>query len=173
MKLQPYLLALPLALAALLAASGCDERGSVKTDSATGVRQTGFPGQITAGGGSSGAVMARTARPETDASYAGGTPGIAGGSGGTTGGAATAGSVQETGQGPSSGTSPQTSSAPAAGSGAPGAQAGPGAAPATTTDAAGAATPRGGTAPQAGQPQGSGAIPSPAEQSRKPIPDTR
>lgn len=171
MKLHPCKLALPLAV--LLAASGCDERDNVKTDSVTGVLQTGFPGQITAGGGSSGAVMARTARPETDASYAGGTPGIAGGSGGTTGGAATAGTVQETGQGPSRGTVPQTSSAPAAGSGAPGAQAGPDAAPATAVGPVNGATPRGGPAPQAGEPQGSGAIPSPAEQSRKPIPDTR
>ena len=70
------------------------------------MRQTAFPGMVTAGGGSSGAVMARTARPETDATYAGGTPGIAGGSGGTTGGAATAGTVVEAGQGPSSGTTP-------------------------------------------------------------------
>ena len=76
------------------------------------MRQTAFPGMVTAGGGTSGAVMARTARPETDATYAGGTPGIAGGGGGTTGGAATAGTVVEAGQGPSSGTTPATGPAP-------------------------------------------------------------
>jgi len=71
---------------------------------AHGVVQTGYPGQMTAGGGSSGEVMARTARPETDATYAGGTPGIAGGSGGNTSGAEIGGATQESGQGPSSGT---------------------------------------------------------------------
>ena len=54
---------------------------------AQGVIQTKYPGQISAGGISSGEVMARTARPATDATYAGGTPGIAGGAGGNTGGA--------------------------------------------------------------------------------------
>jgi hypothetical protein len=95
----------PLAALALLAA--CDRDGA-RTVSDAGIRQTAFPGQITAGGGSSGAVMARTARPETDATYAGGTPGHAGGAGGTSGGAATAGTVAETGQGPTSGTTPVT-----------------------------------------------------------------
>ncbi len=74
-----------------------------------GIIQTGYPGQVTAGGGSSGAVMARTARPETDATYAGGTPGIAGGSGGNTSGAETGGATQESGQGPSSGPTQPTS----------------------------------------------------------------
>ena len=74
-----------------------------------GVIQTGYPGQITAGGGSSGEVMARTARPTTDATYAGGTPGIAGGAGGNTGGAETGGTVQESGQGPSRGVSQPSS----------------------------------------------------------------
>jgi hypothetical protein len=80
-----------------------------------GVLQTKYPGQITAGGGSSGEVMARTARPETDATYAGGTPGIAGGSGGNTGGAETGGTVRETGQGPSRGvTDPSSAGRPGA-----------------------------------------------------------
>jgi len=74
-----------------------------------GIIQTGYPGQVTAGGSSSGQVMARTARPETDATYAGGTPGIAGGSGGNTSGAETGGATQESGQGPSSGTTQPTS----------------------------------------------------------------
>ena len=80
--------------------AGCD-RGH--TDARDGVMQTKFPGQVTAGGLTSGQVMARTAKPQTDATYAGGTPGIAGGSGGTTGGAALGGTVAETGQGPSQG----------------------------------------------------------------------
>jgi hypothetical protein len=81
--------------------AGCDRQ---RTETKAGVLQTKFPGQVTAGGGTSGQVLARTGRPVTDATYAGGTPGIAGGSGGTTGGAATGGTVQESGQGPSTGT---------------------------------------------------------------------
>jgi hypothetical protein len=87
-----------LAACALLA--GCDRGHANPKD---GVIQTKFPGQVTAGGGTSGQVMARSSKPETNAAYAGGTPGIAGGSGGTTGGAALGGTVAETGQGPSSG----------------------------------------------------------------------
>lgn len=90
------------ACALLLAAAGC-HRDNV--DAATGVRQTHFPGMVTAGGGTSGQVLAKNAKPTTDGTYSGGTPGIAGGAGGTSGGAATAGHVQESGQGPSSGTS--------------------------------------------------------------------
>jgi hypothetical protein len=69
-------------------------------------RQTNFPGMVTAGGGTSGEVMARNKKPQTDGSYAGGTPYHAGGSGGTTGGAATAGAVSESGHGPSGNTAP-------------------------------------------------------------------
>ena len=71
-----------------------------------GIRKTGFPGMVTAGGGTSGEVIARSAKPISDGSYAGGTPGIAGGAGGNTGGTATAGTVQESGQGPSGNTAP-------------------------------------------------------------------
>ena len=85
-------------LAILLA--GCD-RGPAPA--ANGVIQTKYPGQVSAGGMTSGQIMARTARPETDATYAGGTPGTAGGSGGNTSGAETGGETKETGQGPSSG----------------------------------------------------------------------
>lgn len=95
------------ACALLLAAAGCDRGGERTT--AAGVRETRFPGQVTANGGTSGQVLARTAKPATDATYAGGTPGIAGGSGGTTGGAATGGTVQETGHGPSRGVTPPSS----------------------------------------------------------------
>jgi hypothetical protein len=90
--------------------SGCTERDRSSASATNGagfanVRKTGFPGMVAAGGGTSGEVLARAQRA-TDATYAGGTPGIAGGSGGNTGGAATGGSVQETGQGPSSGVTP-------------------------------------------------------------------
>lgn len=93
--------ALTLLTLGALALAGCD---SGQHAASGGVIQTKFPGQVTAGGGTSGAVIARTSRPVTDGTYAGGTPGIAGGSGGTTSGAATAGTVQESGQGPSQGT---------------------------------------------------------------------
>jgi hypothetical protein len=81
----------------MLAAAGCKQHG----DSAQ--IQTRFPGMVTAGGHTSGEVMAAHGGPKTDATYAGGHPGIAGGSGGNTGGAAMGGTVSETGQGPSSG----------------------------------------------------------------------
>jgi hypothetical protein len=97
--------ALYVCAAALLAgASGCSDRGKARLADA-GVRKTGFPGQVTAGGGTSGEVLAR-AGAARDSSYAGGTPGIAGGSGGTTGGTATAGTVEESGHGPSGNTAP-------------------------------------------------------------------
>lgn len=92
------------AVAALaVLASGCD-RG--RNPSVGGIEQTKYPGQVTAGGATSGAIIARTAKPVTDATYAGGTPGIAGGSGGTTSGAEVGGAVRETGQGPTSGVTP-------------------------------------------------------------------
>lgn len=93
---------LMLGAAAVLAA-GCS-RADKAADA--GVRKTNFPGQVTAGGGTSGEVLARNQKPVTDASYQGGTPGIAGGAGGTTGGTATAGAVQESGHGPSGNTAP-------------------------------------------------------------------
>ena len=83
---------------ALLA--GC---GDKPTAASHGVIQTRYPGQVSAGGATSGQILTANARPETDATYAGGTPGIAGGSGGNTSGAAMGGTVQESGQGPSSG----------------------------------------------------------------------
>lgn len=97
-----------MASAAMLA--GTAACGEHRSSNAAGVAQTRFPGQITAGGGTSGEVMARTAQKQ-DGSYAGGTPGIAGGSGGNTAGAATGGSVQESGRGPSHGVGATPSSA--------------------------------------------------------------
>jgi hypothetical protein len=93
-------------VAMALSVAGCDRN---RTESQNGVLQTRFPGMVAAGGGTSGQVVARTGKPVTDATYAGGTPGIAGGSGGTTGGAATGGTVQETGKGPSEGVTPPSS----------------------------------------------------------------
>lgn len=84
----------------LLAVSSCKPHG----DNAQ--RQTRFPGMVTAGGGTSGAVMAAHGGPKTDAGYAGGTPGIAGGAGGNTSGAEIGGATRETGQGPSHGVTP-------------------------------------------------------------------
>ena len=96
--------------AAGISLAGCD-RGH--TNPKDGVVQTKFPGQVTSGGGTSGQVMARSSKPETNAAYAGGTPGIAGGAGGTTGGAAMGGTVAETGQGPTQGVTPPASAAQA------------------------------------------------------------
>lgn len=92
-----------LGLAAVLAA-GCSPRDNAPADA--GMRKTNFPGMVTAGGGTSGEVMARNKKPATDGSYAGGTPFHAGGAGGTSGGTATAGTVQESGHGPSGKTAP-------------------------------------------------------------------
>ena len=98
------------AVALLAGLSGCDRGQAPASD---GVIQTKYPGQVSAGGMTSGQIMARTARPETDATYAGGTPGIAGGSGGNTSGAETGGETRETGQGPSSGvTQPSSAGRP-------------------------------------------------------------
>lgn len=100
---------IPGAILLALAASGCD-RG--RNPSVGGIEQTKYPGQVSAGGRTSGAIIASTAKPVTDATYAGGTPGIAGGSGGTTSGAATGGTVLETGQGPTSGVTPPSGAQP-------------------------------------------------------------
>ncbi|MFC4933401.1 hypothetical protein [Massilia sp. GCM10023247] len=117
--------------------AGCD-RGH--TSASAGVEQTKFPGQVTAGGLTSGQIIARSPKPETNATYAGGTPGIAGGSGGNTGGAALGGTVTETGRGPSDGvTAP--SGAMQGGNKPPGDYGGPPAnAPAAGTTAVGAGT---------------------------------
>jgi len=96
--MKTYLLITGVLASAMLC--GCD-RGH--TSAKDGVIQTKFPGQVTAGGQTSGQVMARSAKPETNAVYGGGSPFIAGGSGGNTGGAALGGTVTETGQGPEKG----------------------------------------------------------------------
>ncbi len=100
--MNPSKMLLALGAAALMA-SACS-RTDKPAD--TGMRKTNFPGMVTAGGGTSGEVIARAQKPVTDGSYAGGTPFHAGGAGGTTGGTATAGAVQESGHGPSGTTAP-------------------------------------------------------------------
>lgn len=117
----------------VLAVAGCSERDKSEGDVA-GVRQTRAPGQVTSGGGTSGEVLARS-QSVREGSYAGGTPYIAGGSGGTTGGAATAGTVQESGQGPSHGTSAPAGTAPP-GSGAAASAAAPASTAAAPTSTA-------------------------------------
>ncbi|MFC5511885.1 hypothetical protein ACFPOU_12220 [Massilia jejuensis] len=95
-------------IAACIGLAGCD-RG--QSDPKDGVIQTKFPGQVTAGGMTGGQIMARSSKPETNAAYSGGTPGLAGGSGGNTAGAAMGGTVAETGQGPSTGVTAPASGA--------------------------------------------------------------
>src|SRR5437763_1999059 len=95
---------------ALTLVSGCKQHGDATQE------KTHFPGMVTAGGGTSGEVMAANSGNKTNGVYAGGTPGIAGGAGGNTSGAATGGTSHETGQGPSQGVSaPSAPSAAAAG----------------------------------------------------------
>ena len=104
--------AITISVAALALLAGC---GDKPTAASHGVIQTKYPGQVSSGGGTSGQILTANARPETDATYAGGTPGIAGGSGGNTSGAAMGGTVQESGQGPSSGaTTPSSAGRPGA-----------------------------------------------------------
>ena len=91
-------LAILLIVSAVLA-SGCSRENEY------GQRQTKMPGMVTAGGGTSGEVIA-SHKKATDGSYAGGTPYHAGGAGGTAGGTATAGAVAESGHGPSGTTAP-------------------------------------------------------------------
>jgi len=109
--MKPTIILIPaLSLSALALLGGCDGKTPA---AANGVIQTKYPGQVSAGGATSGQILTRNARPETDATYAGGTPGIAGGAGGNTAGAETGGAVRETGQGPSSGvTNPSSAGRP-------------------------------------------------------------
>jgi hypothetical protein len=95
-------------VALVLASAGCKPHGDANQ------QQTHFPGMVTAGGRTSGEVMAANGGNKTNATYAGGTPGIAGGSGGNTSGAGTGGSTQESGQGPTQGVSAPSGTAAAA-----------------------------------------------------------
>jgi hypothetical protein len=79
-------------LLVLLALAGC-QRDSGAHSSARDILQTRFPGETTAGGGTSGEVMARADTAKTQ----GGTPGIPKGAGGNTGGAQTSQSTSAAG----------------------------------------------------------------------------
>lgn len=125
-----------VSLGLLAAIAGCEEQhGAVSKNNAA---QTRFPGQVTAGGGTSGEVLSQAGQA-TQGAYQGGTPGIAGGSGGNTGGAATGGTVQESGRGPAGSIPPPAGTQQG---GTPGIASGSGG------NTGGAAT--GGTVPQSG-----------------------
>ena len=81
-----FLLALSLSIG--LVACDSDERAA----NDTGAEQSRFPGQVSAGGGTSGEVMERN-KGVTDTPDPSGTPGIPQGSGGTTSGAAMGGTT--------------------------------------------------------------------------------
>jgi hypothetical protein len=91
-----------LSIAMLAGGAGCGDTSRAAAESAdkreianaSGPKQTRFPGQVTAGGGTSGEVIARAGGAKSGA-YMGGTPGIPMGSGGNTGGPATGGTVQQ------------------------------------------------------------------------------
>ena len=78
-----------LLLAAALLTGGC---GNSDQERKLGVRQTGLPGHLTAGGASSGEVLSRSQQATISPAPAG-TPGIPQGSGGNTGGAALGGTT--------------------------------------------------------------------------------
>jgi hypothetical protein len=73
-----------------LALAGCGEHGGGNT--ASGARQTHFPGMVTAGGSTSGEVMKQSGE-KVSAAMPAGTPGIPGGAGGTTSGPAMGGTT--------------------------------------------------------------------------------
>lgn len=126
------------ALLLTIALAGCDRDSPATADN--GIRQTKFPGQVSAGGGTSGAIMAQTAGGNKAAAPSGtpgipqgvggnagqegmrgqapggtgaaGTPGIPEGSGGTTSGAEMGGT---TGGAAATQTGPGTGSTPPAG----------------------------------------------------------
>ncbi|WP_194721881.1 hypothetical protein [Noviherbaspirillum malthae] len=78
--------ALPLVAVVLaLTLAGCNKDSQTAADN--GIRQTKFPGQLSAGGGTSGEVMAQASN-SSKAGAPSGTPGIPQGAGGNTGGAA-------------------------------------------------------------------------------------
>ena len=110
MKSSNSLMQAGAAALALALLAGCKQHG----DGAQA--QTHFPGMVSAGGHTSGEVMAANGGNKTNGVYAGGTPGIAGGAGGNTSGAGTGGTTQETGHGPTQGiTTPSAPSAAAVG----------------------------------------------------------
>jgi hypothetical protein len=83
----------PLLLAAALVLAGCGGRHDASNDR---MNQTGFPGMVTAGGHTSGEVMAANTPNGAVNRGPAGTPGIPGGAEGNTGGAGLASSVPKT-----------------------------------------------------------------------------
>ena len=115
---KPYRCTGVIVLTALLALAACSNDKPAAGTSA----QTGFPGQVTAGGATSGEVMSRTAN--SVAPMPAGTPGIPQGSGGNPGGAAlgtaaqaeseqTGGELQQTPVGGGAGTNMASTDRPA------------------------------------------------------------
>jgi hypothetical protein len=97
----PQWLCALLGALALVCSAGCNREGGAAADD---IRQTRFPGQITAGGGTSGEVLARhSPRPGSGEATRGqapgqgvaGTPSIPGGAEGNVGGAAMGGSTSQ------------------------------------------------------------------------------
>jgi hypothetical protein len=110
MTLSSPLIRAGAAALALAALAGCKQHG----DGAQA--KTHFPGMVSADGRTSCEVMAANGGNKTNAVYAGGTPGIAGGAGGNTSGAATGGTTVETGHGPTQGiTTPSAAKSSAVG----------------------------------------------------------
>jgi hypothetical protein len=106
------------ALVGLVLVAGCGPHGPGSED---GVQQTKFPGMVSAGGGTSGEVIARTGGKQ--APPPAGTPGIPQGAGGNTGGAAPGGTVAKGDAGTSgvpAGEGPQKAASAAADPGASG-----------------------------------------------------
>lgn len=81
--MRTRIFAMTLLLALTMA--GCNKDGPATADN--GIKQTRFPGQLSAGGGTSGEIMAQAAGGNA-AKAPSGTPGIPQGAGGNTGGAA-------------------------------------------------------------------------------------
>jgi len=84
----PILATLAISLGMSLMLGACSDSSSSKD----GITQTGFPGQFTAGGATSGEVMSRATRVASGGQPSG-TPGIPQGSEGNTGGAAMGGTT--------------------------------------------------------------------------------
>lgn len=101
-----------------LALAGCGDRGAGTAGEA--VRQTQLPGHVTAGGRTSGEVMAASAAPEAGARMPAGTPGIPLGAGGNVGGTAPGGVVGDAAQAAAAARSaPASAPAPAAAASSP------------------------------------------------------
>jgi hypothetical protein len=116
------------------------------------MRETKFPGMVTAGGGTSGQVMARSAKPKPTPPTPAARRALPAARAATPAGAGTGGTVTETGQGPSSGVS-----APSSGTGQTG---GPEARRATSGNNP-ANAPAAGRAPQPPPPTDQDSTPAP------------